>query len=204
MRKPRVTYFDFAGSRGEEVRLAFVLAGVDFDDNRISREDFARLKPDFPFPYLPVLELDGHGVFSQTNAILRLVGRLYGLYPSDPYEAARHDEVMEAVEDLRHRILPTMRITDPVAKAAARDALARDFMPLWGRGVERLIGPGPFVGGDHPGVADIKLFLIEKWISSGGLDGFPQDMFEAFPKLTALANGIRRLPGVASRYAAAG
>ena len=32
MSKPRLIYFDFAGSRGEECRIALHLAGVDFDD----------------------------------------------------------------------------------------------------------------------------------------------------------------------------
>ena len=35
MSKPRLTYFDFAGSRGEECRIALHLAGIDFDDVRV-------------------------------------------------------------------------------------------------------------------------------------------------------------------------
>ena len=35
MNKSRLTYFDFAGSRGEECRIALHLAGIDFDDMRV-------------------------------------------------------------------------------------------------------------------------------------------------------------------------
>jgi prostaglandin-H2 D-isomerase / glutathione transferase len=42
MSMPKVTYFNFAGSRGEEVRLALVIAGVAFDDCPSS--DSLRLK----------------------------------------------------------------------------------------------------------------------------------------------------------------
>ena len=35
MSKPRLIYFDFAGSRGEECRIALHLAGVDFEDVRV-------------------------------------------------------------------------------------------------------------------------------------------------------------------------
>ena len=70
MSMPKVTYFDFAGSRGEEVRLALVIAGVAFDDNRVKTDDFARIKADLPFGSLPVFEVPGHGVFAETNAIL--------------------------------------------------------------------------------------------------------------------------------------
>ena len=34
MTKPKLTYFDTAGSRGEEVRLALWLAEIDFEDHR--------------------------------------------------------------------------------------------------------------------------------------------------------------------------
>ena len=53
----RVTYFDIAGSRGEEVRLALKIAGQPFDDYRVDREAFLKLKPDLPFGSLPVLEV---------------------------------------------------------------------------------------------------------------------------------------------------
>ena len=44
MTKPKLTYFDSAASRGEECRLAFSIAGVDFEDERIKRGDWAALK----------------------------------------------------------------------------------------------------------------------------------------------------------------
>jgi prostaglandin-H2 D-isomerase / glutathione transferase len=104
MAKPKITYFDFAGSRGEEVRLALAIAGVAFDDNRIGRDAFAAIKEDLPFGSLPVFEVSGHGPVAQTNAILRLIGRKHGLHPDDAWEGARHDAVMEACEDLRQRL----------------------------------------------------------------------------------------------------
>ena len=83
MSMPKVTYFDFAGSRGEEVRLALVIAGVAFEDNRVKPDEFARMKVELPFGSLPILEMPGHGVFAETNAILRLIGRLHSLHPDD-------------------------------------------------------------------------------------------------------------------------
>ncbi len=199
----KVTYFDMAGSRGEDVRLALVIAGRAFDDERVDRDAFLKLKPELPFGSLPVLEIEGHGVFSQTNAILRLIGRLCDLYPQEPYEAARHDALMDAVEDLRHRIGPTARIQDAAAKRAARQELATDVIPRWGRGVERLIGQGPFVGGERPGVADIKLYMMDRWLSSGVLDDIPKDVLDDCPRLKAVAKGIATHPAVVSWHAKA-
>jgi glutathione S-transferase len=204
MSNVKVTYFDIAGSRGEEVRLALVLAGVAFDDERIDRDTFARIKSELPFPHLPVLEIRGKGVFGQTNAILRLIGRQHGLYPEDPFEASRHDALMEAVEELRARISPSMHMKDDAEKRVARQELAVGFIPLWAAGVERLIGNGHFVGGDRPGVADIKLYMVHTWISRGILDGLPADLFAPYPKFGAVAHGIKEHPAIVAWYAKSG
>ena len=196
-----VTYFDFPGSRGEEVRLALAIAGAPFEDNRVDRETFVRLKPDLPFGSVPTLEIAGRGVFAQSNAILRLIGRLHGLHPDDPFEAARHDALMEAAEELRQRITATMRIEDPEMRRAAREQLAEAYLPLWGRAVERQIGDGPFVGGAEPSVADLKLHMIDRWISSGAIDHLPADAFDPFPKLKALSAAVRAHPAVVAWYA---
>jgi glutathione S-transferase len=198
---PKVTYFDFAGSRGEEVRLALVIAGVAFDDNRIGRDGLANMKPDLPFGSLPVFEVPGHGVFSQSNAILRLIGRLHGLHPDDPWDGARHDAVMEACEELRQRVSATSRIVDTAEKKAARQALATDYIPRWAQGIERLIGDGPFVGGALPAVADIKIHMIEKALSGGNFDDIPTTVLDRFSGLKVVSQGIASHPAVVAWYA---
>ena len=191
-----VNYFDMAASRGEEIRLAFAIAGVPFHDNRISRAAFAEMKPNLPFGTLPILEVEGRGAFFQTNAILRLIGRKHGLYPADAWDAARHDAAMEAVEDLRTRIGVTIRMADPQAVAETRRRILADVLPPWGRGIEALIGDGPFVGGASPGLADIKLHVLHKWICSGILDHIPADTLDRFPRLTRAAVAVAAWPAV--------
>lgn len=202
MAKLKVTYFKFSGGRGEEVRLALVLAGVDFEDNRISHDTFGKLKPDLPYGSLPVLEVENHGAFGQSNTILRLIGSQHGLHPSDPFEAARHDALMDAVEDLRHAIIPTNHIEDAAEKKAARRKLAAGFVPQWGRFIDRQIGAGPFVGGAEPSVADIKLYMVDRWIGGGGVDDIPPEIFDPFPKLKGVGRGIAAHPAVQAWYAA--
>ena len=201
MSMPKVTYFDFAGSRGEEVRLALVIAGVAFDDNRVKPDDFARIKAELPFGSLPVFEMPGHGVFAETNAILRLIGRLHRLHPDDPWDGARHDAVLEACEELRQRLSATSRIADAAEKKAARQALAADYIPRWAKGIERLIGEGPFVGGAQPAVADIKVYMIEKALSGGTYEDIPTTVLDPFDRLKAVARGIASHPAVLAWYA---
>jgi len=197
----KVTYFKLAGSRGEEVRLALAIAGVPFDDIRVDRDAFQEFKADTPYGSMPVLEVAGYGAIGQTNAILRLIGRRHGMHPEEVFEAARHDSLLEAAEDLRHRISATMRLNDAEEKKAARQLLATDRIPLWGRSMERLIGEGPFVAGGDPSVADVKLYMMHRWIGSGMIDDIPSDALDGFPKLGHVAEGIASHPAVVAWYA---
>ena len=55
-----------------------------------------------PFPNLPYLKFpDGKTTIVQSNAILRHIGREFGLYGGDAVAMARVDEVLEQVNDMR-------------------------------------------------------------------------------------------------------
>jgi glutathione S-transferase len=127
---------------------------------------------------------------------------MYGLHPEDPFEAARHDALMDAAEDLRHRLSPTLRMDDPAEKKAARQRLASDYIPLWGGCVDRQIGDAPFVGGTCPNVADIKLYVVERWISSGSLDDIPADSFDPYGRLKTVVGNVASHPTIVGWYAA--
>lgn len=196
MTKPVLTYFDFAGSRGEECRIALHLAGVDFDDVRIKNADWAALKPGTPFGAMPVLQLPGKPALAHSNAILVYIGRQHDLHPADDFEAAQHEALMCSVEELRHTITPTLRITDPEQKRVAREALAANELANWGRQVERQLGAGPFVGGDKLQVADIKLYMVVRWLTSGALDHVPATVLDHCPKLLSLHRAVAEHDGV--------
>jgi glutathione S-transferase len=198
--KPKLTYFDVAGSRGEECRLALHLAGVDFEDVRVKFPDWAALKPATPFGSLPLLEWPGHPVLAQSNAILVLIGRQHGLHPKNDFEAARHEAMMGYVEDFRGQVSPTLRMADD-EKRKAREQLATTFLPTWGANAEKQIGDGPFFGGAKIHVVDLKINLAVRWIKSGVLDHIPTTVFDAFPKLVRIHDAVRDHAGVKAWYA---
>jgi prostaglandin-H2 D-isomerase / glutathione transferase len=196
MNRPRLTYFDFAGSRGEECRIALHLAGVDFEDLRIKTEDWPAMKGSTPFGAMPVLELPGKPPLAHSNAILVLIGHQHRLHPVDAFEAARHEALMCAVEELRHTITPTLRITDPEAKRQAREALAANELGTWGAQVERQLGEGPFIAGATLQVADLKLYMVVRWLTSGALDHVPTTVLDHCPKLLRLYRAVGEHEGV--------
>src|SRR5947207_194769 len=160
MAKTTLTYFDFSGSRGEECRLALHLAGIPFQDERLTRAQWDARKASSPFGALPILTVEGKPPLGESNAILTLIGRQNGLHPNDEWEAARHLAIMCAVEDMRATLGPINRLSDPAAKQRAREEVAAGYLPEWGRHIERQLGAGPFVGGDRIGVVDLKLFVV--------------------------------------------
>jgi glutathione S-transferase len=195
MTRPKLTYFDAPVSRGEECRLAFAIAGVDFDDHRITREQWAALKPTTPFGSVPVLEVPGRPPIAQSNAILALIGRLHGLHPTDPFEAAHHEAVMCAVEDLRALVAPSGRLPE-IEKRIAREQLAAGPLPTWAKHVEAQIGEGPFYAGAKPHVVDVKLYMGVRAFRNGVLDHIPTTVFDGSPKLIRLCDAVAEHPAV--------
>ncbi len=203
MSKPKLTYFDISASRGEECRLALHAGGVDFEDNRIKREEWMALKPTTPFGSLPLFEVEGHAPLAQTNAILVLIGRKHGLHPKDDFEAARHEAVMAYIEDLRTTVGATMRIADDAEKKKTREGLAETYIPAWAANAEKLVSDtGPFFGGANLNVVDIKIFVTLRWFISGALDHIPATIFAGYPKLMRVFEAVREHESVKSWNAA--
>jgi glutathione S-transferase len=102
-KKIKLTYFDIEGA-GEPVRLALVLSGTEFEDDRIKFPDWAALKPKTPNGQLPVMTIgDDPTLRTQSAAMLRYVGAECSpdgsLYPRDKlYDV---EEVLGLLDDAK-------------------------------------------------------------------------------------------------------
>lgn len=197
----KLTYFDFHGGRGEPSRLALHRAGVAFEDDRLQGPKWPALKPHTPYGGLPVLRVEGRGELAQSNAVLTYIGRTTGQHPADPFEAARHESVMCAVEDARAELATTGH-ADPERKRTAREEVARGYLPEWGARVAAQVR-GPYIGGAELQVADLKLYVFLRFLSSGGLDHVPSDVLDHIEPLVALREAVGADAGVQSWYATA-
>jgi glutathione S-transferase len=200
-----LTYFDFDGSRGETARLVMHVGGVAFEDRRIARQDWAALRDTMPFQQLPVLEVDGK-VIAQSNTINRYLGKLAGLYPKDDWQAALVDEVMDAVEDITTRIGNTIRL-EGEAKKHAREALAAGPIPRFLEQLEARLkaGGGEWFVDKRMTVADLKCYILVRWLKSGVIDDVPADIVDRHaPLLAKHLERVRNHPKIAAYYAARG
>jgi len=203
MAKLKLTYFDFDGGRGEPARLALRIGGVPFEDVRIPGPEWPKHRDTMPFRAMPVLEADGK-VITQSNTINRYVGKLAGLYPKDDWQAALADEIMDATEDIGSRIGATIQMDD-AGKKKAREALVTDALP---RHLETLALRLKAAGGEwfadrRLTVADLKVFMLVRWLRAGVLDHIPKDLVDRVaPALVAHFERVMAQPKIAEYYAA--
>lgn len=178
MEKLKFTYFDFEGGRGQATRLALSIGNVEFEDDRVTFEQWAQRQKEQPFGALPVLHV-GNKCLTQSNAINRYVGKLTDLYPSDPWQAAKCDETMDAVEEATALIGSTMRMNEE-EKKAKRTELVANQLPLFLRGVEGILNSngGSYFANGRLTVADLRVADWVHHLRSGILDHVPQDLVD--------------------------
>lgn len=193
-----LSYFDFPLGRGEECRLALHLAGVEFNDDRISFEDWPSKKPTMPYGAVPVLKIEGKPDLAQSNAILGLIGDRHDLLPDDSFDAALHIAIMNFVEELSMRIGETIQLPEDEKEKARKD-LVNGFLKEWENNIDYQI-KGPFVGGDKISVADIKLFVLVNMFKQKVLDYIPDDFFDSNKKLLALHEAVGSHPKIVEWY----
>lgn len=214
-----LVYFNFAG-RADYIRLACTIGGVKFTDTRLSYEEFKKRKPTFPNGQVPVLVIDGKEQLTESNSILRFVGKLGGLYPSDPLVAARVDAAMDTIEELWSVIsismYPTRKALEAwtaTQKAAIRKRLNDSLIPTVLARLDKALGAqaaalgqgkvAGFVGpAAEPTIADLKMHTFCKWLSKGVLDGISTDIVsKKFKNVQALVDAIDALEPVRSFFA---
>lgn len=202
MSKYKLTYFDIDGGRAEPIRIALHTAGIDFEDNRISFDQFADMRLTTRFNSVPVLEIDGAQI-TQSNALSRYIGKMTGLYPTDDLQALYCDEVLGALEDLTHYIVRTFGLEGEEFKLA-REKLVEGWMSTYLRGLEQLLirGGGKYFADNQLTIADLRAFVDTRSLSSGFLDYVPTDIVQRLaPGLFEHQARIVADPRVAAYYA---
>ena len=95
----RLVYFKAHG-RVDAIRMLLNHAKVEFEDKQITPEEWMQgdIKKELVLGQAPMLNIDGKSLF-QSMAILRYIGRKYGYYPEDAYQAYLVDLIMDAQSD---------------------------------------------------------------------------------------------------------
>ena len=202
MAKYKLTYFDIDGGRAEPIRIAFHAAGIEFEDHRISFDEFSEMRSGARFTCVPVLEIDGDQI-TQSNAISRYVGKMAGLYPADDLQALYCDEVLGALEDLSNQVGRTYGLEGDELRLA-RENLVDGWLSIYLRGLDQLLvrGGGKYFADNKMTVADLRAFVQTLSLGTGILDYVPKDIVQRVaPGLFEHKERIEADPRVRAYYA---
>ena len=130
----------------------------------------------------------------------RYCGKLSGLYPKDDdYKSALIDQIIEAAQDINFLVTLSGRDKDLEKKKVARDILATRHLPKWFQYLENLNKQNEqsiyFVGKDLT-IADLAIWRLLGWLTSGLLDGVPTKILDIYPNLIKLRKEIYKNPKV--------
>ncbi|CAO4366061.1 unnamed protein product [Caenorhabditis nigoni] len=100
----KLTYFNGRGA-GEVIRQIFAYAGQDFEDVRVTMEQWPELKAGTPFGQLPYLEVDGKPL-AQSHAIARYLAREFKLNGQCPWEEAQVNALADQFKDYMSEAKP--------------------------------------------------------------------------------------------------
>merc|ERR1712137_637639 len=190
---PQLIYFGLP----ESIRQTLKAGNVEFEDVRLTQEEFQQRKAtgEFAFGQLPVLVLDNGTKVTQSNAILRWAGKQSGLYPQDDTLALQVDEVLDGIEDFVNMIRPGLRTADEAEKKAKiEEAVAGPCVPYL-QGLEALAvrnGSNGYFVGNSTTIADMKLTELIGFMTSGFFPGLNAAVIEPYPNLLAIMNKHKR------------
>ncbi|XP_045451694.1 glutathione S-transferase 2-like [Melitaea cinxia] len=126
---PKVVFYYFpVKALGESARLLLTYGGQEFEDRRVSKEEWPAIKPSTPFGQMPVLEIDGKQ-YAQSLAISRYLGRKYGLNGKDIEEDFEIDQNVEFLNDIRAKAATVQYEADEVLKEKKHEDYSKNVYP---------------------------------------------------------------------------
>merc|ERR1711872_1069693 len=165
------TYFNGRG-RAETSRLVLAYAGVSYEDERITGEQLAALKPTLAYGQLPKLEYKGESLY-QSVSIARFLAREFGIAGKTNLEKAQGDE----------------RVKEEKMKKVVGETIPTSFANLE-KNLERR--GGEFFVGDNFSWAELHLLqLVDLIVSMKS-----QKVLESTPKLANLIQRTKNVPNI--------
>lgn len=157
--------------QGEFIRLILAQAKQQFEDKRVTDDEYKAMKDNLPTGSLPVLDSAGT-MIGETNAIARYLGSLYHLYGANAIERARIDQVL----DLTFRLTNYFHVSF-ASVAIKESSMATGFKSLREHGlkkapemmkdIERLLteNGGYFFAGSRMSIADISAYFFLTFVA---------------------------------------
>jgi len=196
----KLTYFDIKGY-GEQIRLLFALAKVDFEDIRLPYTPGKpgvippKVKQKLTFGQVPFLEFEDGQSLAQSGTITRFLGRRFNLYGSNEIEAGKIDEIADGLKDYMESSRAIwMAKTDEERAAAAKNILEvanPKYLTIFTSLLEK--NGGQFFVGKSWTVADLLVYRLFTSME----DLIKTEFIKDYPKIKGLVDRFAAIPQIA-------
>ncbi|KAI4470936.1 glutathione s-transferase [Holotrichia oblita] len=188
----KLTYFDFRGL-GESLRYLLRYAGVDFEDIRITFEEWPKVKTSMPFGQMPLYEEKGKTV-TQSLAIARYIAKKAKLVGKNDWEDLEIDAIVDTINDIRQKITQYYFETDAELKKKQKEGpLFKETIPYY---FERLEN----IAKENSGYMAVgRLTWADFYFAAVGnaMNHFSGiDLLKDRPNLQAVKNRVENLPAI--------
>ncbi len=190
----KLYYFPSRG-QAEVSRFIFKHAGIEFEDIRKTGEDWAKFKPNTPYGFMPVLEVDGK-MLAGSHGIQRYLAEEFGLAGSNAFENAEIDSIVDVLKDLSQELIKFFFEKDETKKAELNEKLKNETLPKFLGILQKLIvsNPSGWLYGSKVTYADFVLYNVMGWVKMkpGG-----DESLQAFPGVIKNMEEVEKLPNIA-------
>ncbi|XP_014771129.1 S-crystallin 3-like [Octopus bimaculoides] len=190
-------YFNYRG-RAEICRMLFAAANVQYQDIRIDRSEWSRIRNRMPGGMMPMLEFDNKTQYIQSMAITRYLSREFGFHGNTNMEMARvelisdcfneiMDDYMRMYQDSSGAIV-FKKDSDPNvarAKTLRFETTCERILPFMEETLQKYDGGNLFFMGEKMTMADMMCFCaLENPMRENPA------LLNCYPKLQALRNRV--------------
>ncbi|KAK7791572.1 hypothetical protein R5R35_002862 [Gryllus longicercus] len=188
--KYKVTYFNLM-ALGEPIRYILSQGGVEFEDDRIEKEEWPTHKKDTPYGQMPVLEVEGKKAH-QSTSICRYLGKEFGLAGENNWESLQIDATADTLVDLRIAIKDALR-ADEATKVQKKEKLMKETIPFYLTRLDKQVEEnGGYFVNKKLSWADLYFAAFAE-VCIGILE---TDFVADYPNLKSLVDKVWNLPNI--------
>lgn len=187
----KFTYFNTTGL-GESIRMLFRYGGIEFEDNRIEKADWPKLKDTMIFGQIPMLEYKGKR-YHQSNSIARCIAKKVHLAGNDELEALEIDAMVDTITDFRLQVTAFANEKNEKVKENMKGPLFTETYPRYFKHLDQFAADnnGYLVLGKLTWADFILVGILEAFKARVGLD-----MAANYPNLKAVEKHVLDLPAI--------
>nr|QUF59409.1 glutathione S-transferase GSTS8-1 [Brachionus angularis] len=195
----KLVYFDLKG-RAEVCRILFALSGKEYIDERISFDDWPKVKPTTPFlkaPVLEIIDIESQDVIqiAQSSSIMRFLANKFGFSGKNEIEKAQTDMLYEQINDMFENLVFIYKKRNEEEKNAdlylAYNTTIPTSLGLIQNILDKNIDKSGYLVGDSLTYADVALINFYDWLRD-----YKESILEKLPLLKQHYEFIISLPAI--------